>query len=198
MCLLKARSTQQTAGTGTDRQIGVEISIRRGVTPKGALARRKWNFTAGDGGNMVAGPRREVVLEVAARKQTGRQTGQEGVSRQRWRAGVSTATGGVTPTSAAAAAAAGRSGREESGVLNERNWTRGPESRRGQGCVIGSVGADGGAEAEADLWRRMGMLGAGSESLSVKKTLKSDRNSRVSLVGWDPSRGLPSAMADCC
>lgn len=195
MCLLKARSTQQSAGTGTDRQTGVEISIRRGVTPKGALARRQSNFTAGEGGNMVAGPRREVVLEVAARKQTGRQTGQEGVSRQRWRAGVSTATGGVTSTSAAAA---GRSGREEAGVLNECNWTRGPESRRGQGCVIGSVGADGGAEADADLWRRMRMLGAGSESLSVKKTLKSDRNSRVSLVGWDPSRGLPSAMTDCC
>lgn len=41
------------------------------------------------------------------------------------------------------------------------------------------------------------MLGAGSESLSVKKTLKSDRNSRLSLVGWDPGRGPPSADVDC-
>lgn len=39
----------------------------------------------------------------------------------------------------------------------------------------------------------MGIADAESESLSVKKTLKSDRNSRLSLVGWVPSRGLPSA-----
>lgn len=32
-------------------------------------------------------------------------------------------------------------------------------------------------EADADLWRADGDAGAESESLSVKKTLKSDRNS---------------------
>lgn len=41
------------------------------------------------------------------------------------------------------------------------------------------------------------MLGAESESLPVNKTLKSDRNSRLSIIGWVPSRGLPSTKAGC-
>ena len=31
----------------------------------------------------------------------------------------------------------------------------------------------------------------------MKKTLKSDRNSRLRVVGWDPNRGLPSTEGHC-
>lgn len=76
---------------------------------------------------MDVGPRRVVVLEVAARKQTDRQTGGKACPGRGGVLVVSAATGGMTSTSTSA----GRQKRTgSSGVLNECNWTRGPESKR--------------------------------------------------------------------